>query len=57
MGTQLYPMRTNEQKVYEMQVRDKACTICVNVGIGGKICDECGEARKNWQDAFGEKEG
>ena len=55
MRTQLYPMRTDEQRIYGAQIRDKACTICVNVGTGGKICKECGESRKNWQNAVREK--
>ena len=49
------PMRADEPRIYKMQIRDKACTICVYVGKGGKICADCGADSKNWQNAFGNK--
>ena len=42
--------RRREHLVYQMQVKDKACTICVNVNKGGKVCKECGDTRKNWRE-------
>ena len=49
----LYPMKADEPRIYKMQVQDRACTICVNVGKGGKICKVCGDERINWVNAFG----
>ena len=54
MGNTVKDWRRREKLVYQMQVEDKACTICVNVRKGGKICKEClvGEARINWGNAY-----
>ena len=43
--------KQRQKEVYQMQIEDKACTICVNVRKGGKICKEClkDETRKNWE--------
>ena len=41
--------KQREKLVYQMQVKDKACTICANVRKGGKICRECGDTRINWE--------
>jgi len=46
------PMRADEPRIYKMQIEDKACTICKNVGIGGKICKDCCPDRKHWVNAF-----
>lgn len=48
----LAPDRATEPDVYALQVRDKACTICVHVGCGGAVCRACGRERKNWVNAF-----
>lgn len=48
------PMRSSSDKIYKLQIKDKACTICVNVSKGGKICKECTDSgnRNNWKNAF-----
>lgn len=48
----LYPMKSGESAIYAMQIRDRACTICMNVDKGGKICEQRGEGRVNWINAF-----
>ena len=47
-------MKSNDNFIYRMQVIDKACTICVHVFKGGKICKECisGENKPLWQNAY-----
>ena len=46
--------RVREEIVYRLQIEDKACTICVHVRRGGKICKECLASRtmKNWENAY-----
>ena len=45
--------RKLQEVVYQMQIKDKACTICVYVWARGrrKICGECevSGTRKNWK--------
>lgn len=49
--------KTDESLVYKMQVRDKACTICIHVDEPeySEICNECidkGEGKKpKWKNA------
>jgi len=40
-----------EKKLHKMRIKDKACTICLNVWKGGRICNECIKSgkRKNWK--------
>ena len=51
VGKTALDWRRREKIVYQMQIEDRACTICINVRRGGKICAEClksGELRINW---------
>jgi len=47
-------MKSNDEFIYRMQVIDKACTICVHVFKGGKICKKCigGENKPLWQNTY-----
>jgi len=49
-------LKIRAEQVYQMQIKDKACTICVNVHKGGAICKEClvSRTRKNWENAYEE---
>ena len=49
----LEPMKPGEPHIYKMQVKDRACTICVFVGKGGR-CSKCGEDKSQWVNAFNE---
>lgn len=46
------PTMTDERWLYKRQIKEKACTVCRNVGRGGKGCKECGKNGKNWKNAF-----
>lgn len=48
----LKPLMTEDRAMYKRQLREKACTVCRYVGVGGRICRECGVDRKNWKNAF-----
>lgn len=45
-------------KLLQMQIKDRACTICDNLYRSGRAkskrrCDECGEQKRNWALALG----
>ncbi len=53
--------KTDNPFVYKMQVRDKACTICIYVDEleDSEFCTECAvnENRPNWENAYADDKG